>query len=468
MSKIANFTFLAVLSLLCAAGCNKSEYADPIQGTATVAIDVDRNFAIDSSSVTVTFTPSENSTGLRYAIGLAEDIAGFKDGSLNSTTVEGNQQQTITFTDLQPISLYTVYAVATDQFGKEGEIASAKIVTDDSGILIENSFLLPTSAIFNIQLSSNYPRAYYYFGQDGDFDAFLSGELLADSVEYSGKGLYWLNLEPETDYKFFAKVIDRKGNTAKLVNMPIHTPAVSECPDMDLEFANNVYTGTYTFTPSNGCGRFSVLLDQKGTMDAMINNSSNWNGHIVEMIQTWEYEDEMITNVFESEGEVLDVVRTTPSLTCETYLEAYVLMYDESGEPVGIKYFTFNTPEFDENAPEAKAAIKVENISTAGAIYYYSVDENTLGCMYDTVDANWYDEQAASGDFTEDFLGNTLFSQGYYFHYNDGTESGMNWTFAETIGQPGTRYYAAACPMNANGIDGWGETVLVEYTTLAE
>ena len=54
------------------------------------------------------------------------------------------------------------------------------------------------------------------------------------------------------------------------------------------------------------------------------------------------------------------------------------------------------------------------------------------------------------------------------FHYNDGTESGMNWTFAETIGQPGTRYYAAACPMNANGIDGWGETVLVEYTTLAE
>lgn len=38
-------------------------------------------------------------------------------------------------------------------------------------------------------------------------------------------------------------------------------------------------------------------------------------------------------------------------------------------------------------------------------------------------------------------------------------------TYTETEGEPGKRYYAAGCPMNCNGILGWGDLVLEEYTT---
>ena len=66
------------------AGCDKAgNEVLPETGSATMVIEVDRNFSIDSTSVSVRFVPSENAAGYRYAIGTAEDFEAFRDGTMD-------------------------------------------------------------------------------------------------------------------------------------------------------------------------------------------------------------------------------------------------------------------------------------------------------------------------------------------------------------------------------------------------
>lgn len=456
------------------AGCDKAgNEVLPETGSATMVIEVDRNFSIDSTSVSVRFVPSENAAGYRYAIGTAEDFEAFRDGTMDvpagySGEVEGNEPSEVLFEGLDPISLYSVYAVATDENGLEGRIASTKIVTDKNDFNVENSFLLSRSATFQIEVSSDYSSVVYYFGQDGDIDSFLAGELETKQLsDFDRKTLNYFDLEPDTDYVFFAKVIDRFGITAKVINYPVHTPALGDCPNVSLEYENDVYAGTYTLKQGEGSSRISAIMSTQGAYDGIIENTLNWKGDIAGMIDSWSGVG--LGQTYDSNGtEDLVIEYLTPTLTCDNPLEIYVLIYDGEGAPCGVERFRFSTPALDENAPAPTATVSVRDITSTGATYDYTMPEDTFACMYDTVDADWFDELKESDEYTEYYLHELLFSQGKYFHYNDGTASGMSWSFTETTGQANYRYYAAACPMNCNGVSGWGDLVIVEYRTSAE
>lgn len=465
----AAFLFGGIIS-----GCDKTEQEVPETGAATVRIEIDRSFAVDSTSVSVSFIPSENATGFRYAIGLSEDFQSFVDGTLSvssdySGQVMGNEPVDVTFEGLDPVSLYSVFAVAIDENGIEGSVASTKIVTDANDFLVENSFLLSRAATFQIEISSDYASVVYYFGQDGDLDAFLSGQLETGSVsEVSHMTLNYFDLVPDSDYVFFAQVIDRFGITAKVFDIPVHTPAVGDCPNVTLEYENDIYNGYYVLSQSSGCARIAAIINTEGSYDGIISNTLNWSGDVAAMIDSWSGVEG--AQVFQSEGsEDLTVYFQTPSLICSNPLEMFVLLYGEDGEPCGVDRFRFSTPAEDPDAPEAVASVTVRDITSSGATYEYTMPEDTFACMYDTVDADWFDELRESEEYTEYYLHDLLFSQGYYYHYNDGTPSGMSWTFTETAGQPDYRYYAVACPMNCNGpASGWGDLVMVEYRTLSE
>lgn len=465
-------SFAAAALMLCSGiltSCTQEETL-PETGTATVTIEVDRNFSVDSTSATVRFIPSENATGFRYAIGLTSDFESFRDGTMSTSVyVEGNQPLETTFDGLDPISMYSVYAVATDENDVEGSIASTKIVTDKNDFSIETYFLLSRSASFSVEISSDYSSVNYYFGQNDDIDAFLAGTLedIKSVKDFDRMVLNYFDLEPDTDYTFFAQIIDRFGISAKVVEIPVHTPALGECPYVDFTYENDIYTGTYTLTPGEGSAHLAAIINTKGTLDNIINNTQNWKGDVMSMIHQWK--DIEAGQVYQNTGtDALDIPYTTPTLNCSTGIEIYVLIYDDNGDPYGVEKFSCTTPEYDENAPEATATITVRDITTVGATYDYVQGEQNLACMYDTIDADWLDELMGTDEYTEFYLHDLLFSQGYYFHYNDGTAAGTSWSFTETAGQPGHRYYAAACPMNGNGPQGWGELVLVEFWTLEE
>lgn len=448
------------------AGCSQEEEVSPAIGSATVTIEVDRSFSVDSTTATVKFIPSENATGFRYAIGLTSDFESFRDRTMNtSESVTGNEPLEKTFEGLEPISMYSVYAVATDGNGNEGSIATCKIVTDDNDFSVQSSFLLPRSAAFSIQVSPDYSSVNYYLGQDGDLDAFLAGTVeLSTLSNFDMQTVNYFDLEPETDYVFYAQIFDRFGISAKIIETAFSTPAESECPSAEFSYENDIYTGTYSLTPKNGASRVAAIINTEGTFDNIINNAQNWKGDIMTMIDTWK--DIEAGQVYQSNGtETLDIDFTTPTLTCGNKLELFVLIYDENGQPYGVERFRCATPEYDEDLPAATATVNVKDITANGATYEYTMPENTLACMYDTVDADWFDQLKETDEYNEFYLHNYLFTQGYYFHYNDGTESGAEWTFTETAGQPGHRYYAVACPMNANGPLGWGDLVMVEFTT---
>ena len=201
LSKSRLITLLSAAAIICSgiSGCNQQDAAPETIGTATVSISIDRNFSVDSTSATVRFTPSDNATGFRYAIGTVSDLESFRDGTLGTSVyVEGNGSVEQTFTDLDPISMYSVYAVAIDENGLEGSISSSKIITDDNDFSVSSSFLLSRSAAFRINVSSNYSSVNYYLGQDGDLDAFLSGDVEASSLSnFEEMTVNYFDLEPD-------------------------------------------------------------------------------------------------------------------------------------------------------------------------------------------------------------------------------------------------------------------------------
>lgn len=457
-TRLLIFTAAATVLVGAASGC-KTEYVLPDIGTATVTIQ--KSLSTDSSSATVTFIPSEDAVSFRYAIGTDMDFEDFRDGSLPaSETADGNSPVEKTFEGLNPESAYTVYAVACDSRGFEGEISTAKIITDDASIKFTESYLLSTSAGFTLAMSSNYRGFTYFLGKEDDRDAFLAGETdnstINDIDEYT---VNYFGLESDSDYVFFSMIADRAGNTAKIIEHPFHTPASGSCPDVELEYENDFYTGNYTLTPVAGCSRIASIITAKGENDAIIYSTNNWKGDISAMLQSWQNVEGLGVYVSEN-GKAVEMTYTTPGLVPDNPIEIYVLLYGEDGQPCGVKHYDLSTPAFDDDAPEATVSIEISAITSSGATYTYTMGDGTTGLLYDTIDADWFDEFSQTSEYHEHYLHELLFQNGKWWAY-----MGPVVTYTETEGEPGKRYYAAGCPMNCNGILGWGDLVLEEYTT---
>lgn len=462
MRKISLLLFAAAALLQVLTGCQAEDAALPKNGSATVAIRTSM-IGTDSSSVAVTFIPSEEAVSFRYAIGTDEDFESFCNGTLASTETEceAGASYEVIFEDLTPLSVYSVFAVAKDGNGLEGSAAVAKLSTDDPDIKFTEQYVLNNSAGFKISISSNYRGLTYYMGKTGEMDAFLAGETYNTTVndvnEYTVNGF---DLEPETDYALYVRITDRAGNTAKIIEHEFRTTSAG--PDVALEYENDFYSGEYTLTPSNGCTRMAALISLGGENDDVIYSRVEWKGDLMAMLESWQNVESMGVQVSES-GKPLSMTYVTPDLVLDNPIEIYVLLYDESGEACGVKHFDLSTPAFDGDAPEATVTISISDITASGATYTYTSGEGTVAFLYDTVEADWFDEFAESEEYYGHYIHDLLYSNGKWWAYMQQTV-----TYTETEGEPGTRYYAVACPMNCNGLEGWGELVMKEYTTTQE
>ena len=455
-------------------GCSE-ETIDP-GITASVKIEVVGT--PDSNSVKILFTPDERTATFDYAIGSEMDYALFESGIMEGvTTVEGNEPCEVEFTGLKSTTIYSIYAKAYTKNGQSAGTNIYKVSTRDTRFTAEMAYVSDISAGFHMNFSSNgeYSSCRYYLGKAGEGDLFLAGEgeyygeSASDVVDYIS--MDYFDLEPETEYVFYAVGIDRAGVNSELFEIPFTTYASDACPNVTVETDIDLFQGTYTITPNDKVGKIIAGVQLYGVYEQVL--SGNFNNDMVHLLETWLPSN--INNTVSSEnGQPLTMSLTTYELNPEDLIDFYIAIYDKDGNIAGLKKIFCETHAFDETlALPDKIDIKVENITTAGAVYTFTPGENVWAYFYDTVDADWYDELKETSDWNEYYLANEFYTN--HVEYWLVTKSNFQYgndpvTWAETTGQANYRYYASAVSMNENGPveGGWGETVMYEYTTLAE
>lgn len=454
-------TIISAAALL--AGC--TEMDDPgIKAKIDIAVAENP----DSTSIKILFTPDERTAWFEYAIGGENDLAAFQDGSMEGITrVDGSEPCEVTFDGLEPTTYYSVFARAYTSDNHSGGTNVLKVSTLDTRFRAELQYLLDNVAGFKVYFPQEFYQCRYYLGTAADREAFLSGEIEGEyASEISNfRCINYFDLEPSTEYVFYAVGEDRKGAKTELWEIPATTYSSDQCPNVTVSADIDVYNGTYTITPNSYCGSIIGLVSRQGDIGDYF---GGFNYDYIQMFTNWA-ETGWLNTAKSTGSEPLTVNFTTTEMLTGNPLELYVVIGDSEGAPAGVKIFEFSTPAFDENlALPNPGKIEVSSISNSGAVYTMEADQTAIGYFYETVDADWYDDLETSdpyylaGQFFANYTANNATG---YLHYGSGQH-----VYAETMGLSNYRYYAAIVPFNGNGPieGGWGETTLEEYTTLAQ
>lgn len=453
--------FLMIVVSCSFAGCTESSETPAFEfGKASVSIEP--RLPAGASGFTIDFVPSENAVSFYYAIGLPGDADRFENGELDSVHVEGNTPQTVVFDSLDPSTEYAVFAKAYDEEGLTGSTAMCLVSTEDASFNITVQYVGNDNAgiVFNYS-SATYPSLEYYLGDPDDYDAFVDGELetteFATSINGSTVINYLSGLEPSHTYVMYCKGRGLKGELS-VRTLEFTTFAAGENADVAFDYENDVYKGLYTLTANDNCAYMDVLFSKKGQY---LGESSD----IVGTMASWTsvgFQAVRVTDKIYEKEEI------TTALECGAGKEVWVVCYGADDQPQAVRHFEYATPEYDEDAPAATVKVEVSDITAVGATYTYTPDENTLVFLYETIDGEWYDRQLENDP---DFDLWAYMEMNYDFagimKYVGDLESGI-FTWTESSGEPGHKYYAAAFPMNRNGKYGRQEVVLVPYTTNAE
>lgn len=471
LNTIKFLIFASAAAAVMATGCEKGT-----DQTVAAKIEITQ-VSTDTSSITVRFTPDENAARWEYAISENNDLAAFTDGTLESIVqMDGNEAQEIKFENLEPTTIYNIYARAYTNQGVSSGVNAIKVTTDDARLNIRISYLTDNSAGFLADFPQDIYSCRYYLGTAEDKERFINGEIEGSYV-YTASGINYFDLEPTTDYILYAVGTDRGGAETSLIEVPASTYSADECPNITLQTDINIYEGNYTATPNDLCGKIILTVGETAAVDIQEILSSGFNDDIVEMLVLWGEAGTHSVIAENGTPAVMDV--TTYTLENSNPIEVYVVIYDKNNTVTGVKHFSYATPDLDSSLPSPNdITIDIANPTAAGAIYTFNADETVFGYFYESVEADWYDAIVDNGSdeagtvWTEYYLPN-IFYQNYLANQSTGYLRMGNgeYTWAETaIVQQNTRYYAAAIPFNENGPreGGWGNLTLEEFWTLSE
>ena len=466
-----------LLIMMSAAAVATACSEEPINPGITAGIKIETIGVPDTCSIKVLFTPDEKTTYFDYAIGTDNDYIAFDQGTLETIQrQDGNEPLEAEFPNLKPNTVYSIFAKSYTDKGQSAGIFVHKASTLDNQFKVELQYLSDVSAGYRMTIPQEYVSCRYYLGSASEKEAFVADQVESSEVSeipgaYTCVNFY--DLDPSTEYVFYAIGKDRSGIETELFEIPATTYASDACPNAEFDFDIDIYQGTYTITPNSMCGRIIASITERGTVSWVL--EEGFYNDIPLLLENWNSIKFNHTNEA-ADGSPLTLAMTTPQMENGTDLELYVALYDTDGNISGVRHFNLATPEaVPELAAPSPVEIEVTNISNAGAVYQFTADQSALGFFYETVEADWYDElKETDPELSEYYLAETFFAnyktltsaglQGLYHHGNG------SFTWAETSGQPEFRYYAAAVPINMNGPreGGWGNTTLVSYTTLAE
>ncbi len=449
----------AAVFCLTAHGCDGDTTVVGPQGTATVAL---KRESVAVGSFTVTFTPSENTVRYRYAMGRETDRATFEAGTLAGTTEQsGNESLTAEFTGLVSGQTYTVFACAYDDSGTAGTVASLKVATFREDFYIETRYVTCRSAAFTVTAGMDWYKFRWAVASASDRQAFADGTLAGEEViEAASWTIGDFGLLPGSEYVLYVQPCDRLGIAGPLYEVPITTPAEDGFPSVVLDVPQiDVYQGTYRLTPNPLCGRIDAVAFPADAYDVYLKHEKSYAGDVMDMVIKF-----VQGNILGSTAQdgPLEIQLQLPYLLPGIVMDVYAVAYDNDCNPDGVYKFSPSLSEYDPDAGKAECAETVSGITAAGADCTYIPNQHTLGVLYEILEADWWDGFVESDDYYEGWLQQYFMSEGYWKY----TPTHRTFTYTESKAKPGTRYYAAACPINVNGADGFGETTLAEFTTL--
>ncbi len=454
---------ISLTAFLTSVGCEKTTKFETGNPGPKITLTEVRTY---SDLLTVKFSPDERTSAFEYALGLATQSEQFEAGTMEGIEkVDSVEERDVTFEGLDPQVIYTVFARGYDSDGNKGPVAMLSVRTITDAISVDMQYAADNSAAFMIHTSFDYYRIEYALGKASDKEAFDAGTLEGTVIleEVYDWVPNFFGLTPETDYSFFMRAYDRMERPTIVYECPFTTLAVgSDFPDAEFTVeSTDVYRSEFTFTPNSSCGKMIVLMAREGQHDIIISDPMGFAGDLMRMLPAWV-----------KTGEAIEITEedtfyfTTPELATDNKIEAYVMVFDESGEPFSVKRWGASTPSFDESLPAATVTATISNITAVGATYTFTAAENTLGFLFDTVDADWYDDfKANDPGYYDNYLRDRFLTDNVWWRYKMEVVP-----FTEQEAEAGKRYYIGICPINENGLTDpdWGALYLKEYTTLLQ
>ncbi len=482
---IQSCAFLTIALGLTLTGCNgKTEVIVLSEPT----VQVELVGTPDPTQFTVTLKPDADVAKYIYALGTEDDKATFLAGGLAGTqTVLGAEERTEEYTGLDAKTKYVLYARAYDADGEPGPLTARLIETYTSDFTVETYYITDESAGFHITNTNDYYQYAICLGAPGmkaDFEDNLMEGIITYTEQFDWVENYF-DLEPNTEYTFYAKGWDRSGRATKTfeINFKTYEQNSDEIPNFTWEAGeSDFFEHHYIVTPNSKASRVLFYWMEPDAYDDVIYGPNNWQGKLLEMFDAWKDTADMgFTQCYYADG-VLDAAPQTTDMELGVEMEVYIMAYNEKLEPTTIKRYYVNRPDFQEGLPTAKASdftIKIENVQNHQFDYTISyTGEGTTAyyfeCYYGPDFDKVYNEDGADH---QQFVNNP-----YYFHdqFNSMKYDGVGFmyktpsygpqTYKDTEAKPfekGVHYYMVVTPMNDNGPieGGWGELVISEPFT---
>lgn len=427
--------------------------------------------------LSILFTPQKGTANYRYAISTSSDYSTFTAGTMDGIeTVEGEEAKVAVFDELTAGTYYYVYAQAYGKENQSGGIATYKVLfADKNAVTVVQQYNLSTSAAFEFYYPSHYIQCRYYLGTKDDKDAFLDGTL--EGVKALGDltaktYVTYFYLEPEKEYVFYAQATDILGLTTPLFEIPFTTPATDKAPYAEFEVVyQDAYREHYRLTPNAECGKIICLFNEVGEGAAGMVYGDGWNGDWMSLIQSWNKGSSQNPELktYSAIGGPVEIIYDDLTFTYGSSKTMQAVLFDKSGQtPIGVQNWDFKKVDMPSDVQKANVTVTISDITTTGATYTYVADENTMGYFYDTIDADWWDENKDKFLAEDPYYLHNLLKADHIFAYPSDDENRTR-TYTEQTGEPGKRYYAVACPANMKGPGmGWEDLVIAEYTTLSE
>ncbi len=494
---------IAIASVGVFAGCNELPDINITDGDPTVAVEQDGDAT--RNSFAVKFTPNEDIFSWEYVCTLDGEREDFVNGSMEGiVNVDNSEEATIRFTGKDPQKTYTVYARGFDEEGNAGPVAQLLVRTmpnwaESTDLEATKVYTTNNSIGFLLTGTLHFYKFQYALGSAADREAFENGTMqgIKECPEMTEYTANFFDLQPDTDYVFYYRAYDRANTPTEAYSIEVKTNANGAGPEVAFAVKSiDVYKGEFTFQANSHCPMYVYAVSPVGgTFDLALDTPFAAHGNVGEVLDNFMLsglafrvngqDEQNFVNYTPPMDDPSGVLATyyPPALLAGVEFYAYVGMYDINGNYVGSQRYRYSTPEYDESLTPAIVTATATNLTQIGATLKFTAGAGTLGFLFDTIDADTYDEAVATGKwkwndgteevYTENFLRDMFFSrpdvgQGYYWRY---CKDSAPADFVDQSMAPGTRFYIAVCPMNANGVSdpNWGQLwVSAAYTTPSE
>lgn len=455
-------SFLLLFPLVFLQACT-DDWMAPVS-EASLNVEFSEN---EEGSRILRIVPNESTVRFEYFMDEGvSDLDAFVSGDCPSIFVEGNEPLELLLEDMSfENGTCAVLARAFDAEGRPSPVFSKSVTDGNVGFSVEMTYLTESSAGFLVRCNSDFENVRYYLGEKSEKEAFESGEIEGEYIhnilEYSG--VNYFDLEPGTEYVFYTVAYDR-GGIPLYEEFPFTTySSQADCPSANYEMvSSDAYKTVFKIVPNEKAYMVAAIVLEKdnATDSQVLYGPANGRGYLEQVFLGWINIEKMKASV----DKEFDYEWVNQTFTLDMECEIFLALFDESGDMTGLYRHDIVVSPYVEDAGMSSVELQLSNITSKGATYTITANENTMGFYYDTVDAIWFDQMKESPSYNEFFIHEMLYKSYSSFSYGK-----QQFVYSEVSGNPNTRYYATACPVNINGpLKGWGDAVMIEFTTKNE